>query len=199
MTTRLANVRERSLNSLLVLLLTTILYYNVKFCRAQLPAVCTNPVNFYNQICCPEPFVGAGPCGSKLLIPRGRCIKIAVNETTTDIRGNWPHYYDKICECEPQFGNFDCGECASGFIGVNCDEKIVRTRKLINHLSSDELNYLISTLYMAKSYPSRYVIVTNETKPATVPPMKVASVYNVFVWVHYYISKETYSKSLHVL
>lgn len=162
--------------------------------KAQLPAVCTNSWNFYQQICCPEPFIGAGPCGSNLALPRGQCISVTTDQSTTDIRGNWPHYYSKICECGSQFGNFDCGECASGFKGENCDEKVVRTRKFLNHLTSDELNDYISTMFMAKTFPSRYVAVVKETKPGVVPEMKVASVYHIFVWVHYYISKESYGK-----
>lgn len=163
--------------------------------QAQLPAVCTNPSNFSEQTCCPEPFVGAGPCGSLLVVPRGRCIVINnINQSTTDIRGNWPHYYGKICKCEPQFGNFDCGECASGFSGTSCNKRAVRTRKLINHLTEVELDDFVRTLYMAKSFPSRYVVIVNETQPGTVPLMKVSSLYDVFVWIHYYISKETYSK-----
>ena len=169
-------------------------YSFLTVCKAQLPAVCTNPSNFYDQICCPEPFVGAGPCGSNLLISRGKCVDITTNQTTTDVRGNWPHYYKKICECESQFGNFDCGECASGFKGVNCNEKIIRTRKLINSLSQSELDYLIKTYFMAKTFPSRYVAIVNESLPGTVPEMKTASVFNIFVTFHYYISKESYGK-----
>lgn len=175
------------------ILLGSLLLNGIGVCTALLPAVCTNPSNFYDQICCPEPFPRAGPCGSQLRVPRGKCTTIQTNQTVTDVRGNWPHYYNKVCKCNPHFGNFDCGECAFGFKGLNCDKRIVRTRKLLNHLSSKELNDLISTLYMAKVFPSRYVVITNETRPGTIPPMKVASVYNLFVWIHYYISKESYS------
>lgn len=177
-----------------VLLKALLLCFSLSSYRAQLPAVCTNPSNFYQQICCPEPFVGAGPCGSRLSPPRGRCIKVDINQTTTDVRGNWPHYYNRICECRPQFGNFDCSECAFGFKGVICNESVVWTRKLLNHLSEHQLDDLISTIYMAKTFPSRYVVIINETRPGIVPPMRVASLHNVFVWIHYYISKESYSK-----
>ena len=168
--------------------------YQISICRAQLPAVCTNPTNFHAQICCPEPFVGAGACGSLLAVPRGRCVAVDTNQTTIDVRGNWPHYYKNICECSGNFGSFDCGECASGYKGAKCDRKVVRKRRLLNHLSSEEMTELIDTLYMAKVFPSRYVVITKETRPGTIPPMSIISVYNLFVWVHYYISKNSYGK-----
>ena len=177
-----------------MLLEALLLCFTISSSKAQLPAVCTNPSNFYKQICCPEPFVGAGPCGSQLSPPRGRCIKIYTNQNTTDVRGNWPHYYNRICKCQPRFGNFDCRECAFGFKGVTCNESIVRTRKLLNHLSENELDDLINTLYMAKTFPSRYVVIINETRSGIIPPMRASSLHNVFVWIHYYISKESYSK-----
>ena len=48
---------------------------------------------------------------------------------------------------------------------------------------------------MAKVFPSRYVVITKETRPGTIPPMSIISVYNLFVWVHYYISKNSYGKA----
>ena len=160
---------------------------------AQLPAVCTNAENFYEHICCPEPFSGAGPCGSLLKPPRGTCVQINTTEQdTTDVRGNWPHYYNNVCECRPHFGNFDCGECAYGFKGATCDKRVVRKRRLLNQLTKDEIRDFVRALYMAKTFPSRYVVITRETRPGTIPPMKVGSLHDVFVWVHYYISKETY-------
>ena len=176
-------------------LLGLLSFYNITVCRAQLPAVCTNPTNFHDQICCPEPFPGAGPCGSLLSVPRGECVAIDTNQTTIDVRGNWPHYYNNICECSGNFGNFDCGECASGYKGAKCDKKVVRKRRLLNHLSPEEISELIDTLYMAKVFPSRYVVITKETRPGTIPPMSIISVYNLFVWVHYYISKNSYGKA----
>lgn len=161
---------------------------------AQFPAVCTNAENFHQQICCPVPFVGAGPCGSLLKPPRGKCVNITTEQDTIDVRGNWPHYYQNICECRPQFGNFDCGECAYGFKGAICDKRVVRTRRFINHLTKDEIDDFVRTLYMAKTFPSRYVIITRETRPGTIPPMRVGSIHDVFVWIHYYISKESYGK-----
>ena len=178
----------------MVIKLVAVLFCMTNISLAQIPAVCTSPSNFHEQICCPEPFVGAGPCGSWLAFPRGKCVYVDNDQATTNIRGNWPHYYSKICECRPPFGNFDCGECAHGFSGTSCDKKVIRTRKLLNHLSRNDVEYFINALYMAKSFPSRYVVIINETKPGTVPPMKVASLYDVFVWVHYYISKESYSE-----
>lgn len=173
---------------------TLLLLYVFGSCKALLPAVCTSPSNFHKQVCCPVPFAGAGPCGSHLSPPRGKCVRVNTNQTTTDVRGNWPHYFNKVCRCHPRFGNFDCGECSFRFTGATCNESIVRTRKLINHLTRQELDNLIDIFYMAKSFPSRYVVMTKETLPGTIPPLKVASVHDVFVWIHYYISKETYSK-----
>lgn len=177
-------------------LLGLLSFYHTRVCRAQLPAVCTNPTNFHDQVCCPEPSPGAGPCGSLLPVPQGKCVAVETNQTTTDVRGNWPHYYSNICECSGNFGNFDCGECAAGYKGAKCDVKVVRKRRLLNNLSPEELTELINTLYMAKGFPSRYVVITKETRPGTIPPMSIVSVYNLFVWVHYYTSKDSYGKCM---
>lgn len=181
-------------SAIFVLLRILLLYFTHDLTGAQFPAVCTNALNFYDQICCPEPFTGAGPCGSRLKPPRGRCIQISTKPNTTDVRGNWPHYYNRVCECRPHFGNYDCGECAHGFKGATCNKRVVRKRRFLNHLTKDEIYDFIRILYMAKTYPSRYVVIVGETIPGTIPPMKVASIQDAFVWIHYYISKETYGK-----
>jgi len=65
----------------------------------------------------------------------------------------------------------------------------------MNDLPPDELKEYVDILYAAKQHPSRYATIGRETLPGTVPPMyKNVTVYNLFVWIHYYISKETYGK-----
>ena len=162
-----------------------------------IPLVCSEPANFNQQRCCPEPFPGAGPCGSHLSTPRGNCVWVATESNTSDVRRNWPHYFNQICKCNAQFGNFDCGECEYGRRGEDCSEKYTKKRRFINNLSPDELQEYVDTLYAAKQHPSRYASISRETTPGTVPPMHTnVTVYNLFVWIHYYVSKETYGKIL---
>ena len=175
--------------------ITTLLLVLLDTVHALIPLVCSEPANFYQQRCCPEPFPGAGPCGSHLSTPRGNCVWVVTESNTSDVRRNWPHYFNQICKCNRQFGNFDCGECEYGYRGEECSEKYTKRRRFINDLPPDELKEYVDILYAAKQHPSRYASIGSETLPGTVPPMyKNVTVYNLFVWIHYYISKETYGK-----
>lgn len=170
----------------------------IPIAHGQIPLVCSEPLNFHLQRCCPEPFPGAGPCGSHLLIPRGNCVWVVTESNTSNVRRNWPHYFNQICKCNAQFGNFDCGECDYGYRGEDCSERYIKRRRLINDLYPEEIEEYVDTLYAAKRHPSRYASIKRETKPGIPPPLyRNVTVYNMFVWTHYYVSKETYGNTVY--
>ena len=183
-----------------VILSLAVIESYIPIAHGQIPLVCSEPLNFYLQRCCPEPFPGAGPCGSHLRIPRGNCVWVVTESNTLNVRRNWPHYFNQVCKCNVRFGNFDCGECNYGYCGEDCNEKYIKRRKLINDLSPKELQEYVDILYAAKRHPSRYASIKRETKPGIPPPLcKKVTVYNMFVWIHYYVSKETYGNSVYVM
>ena len=180
-----------------LILLPLYLKSYVPIAFGQIPLVCSETLNFHLQRCCPEPFPGAGPCGGHLPIPRGNCVWVVTESNISNVRRNWPHYFNQICKCNARFGNFDCGECNYGYHGEDCNERYIKRRRLINDLSPEELKQYVDTLYAAKRHPSRYASIKRETRPGIPPPLyKNVTVYNMFVWTHYYISKEAYGNSL---
>ena len=172
--------------------------------KAQIPEPCANANSFTSRECCPTPEnVGsasnAGPCGSSLTPSRGACVDIpnpyddTVNEN--DTRQNWPHFYfTRICNCSSNYGGYDCGECAFGYRGPNCDQKYIRQRRSTSELTDEEWRTYISQLRMAKSSTtSRYRVITsppdynNLAELQTVP----IGVYHSFIWFHHYVAKDT--------
>ena len=118
--------------------------------KAQIPTPCANAANFTNRVCCPTPDIGldAGPCGSNL--NRGECVSIGM-ESTGDPRDNWPRFYfTRVCMCNTssssKYGGYDCGECAFGYRGPNCDQKYIRQRRSTSDLSDQEWSTYIDQL-----------------------------------------------------
>ena len=111
--------------------------------KAQIPEPCANTNSFTRRECCPILTIAgrnAGACGSNL--NRGACVGIpnpygdVINET--DPRQNWPRFYfTRICNCSSNYGGYDCGECAFGYQGVNCDQKYIRQRRSTSNLTDE--------------------------------------------------------------
>ena len=118
---------------------------------------------------------------------------ITVNEN--DTRQNWPHFYfTRICNCSSNYGGYDCGECAFGYRGPNCDQKYIRQRRSTSELTDEEWRTYISQLRMAKSSTTyRYRVIisppdcNNLAELQTVP----IGVYHSFIWFHHYVAKDT--------
>lgn len=164
--------------------------------KAQIPEPCANAAKFTNRECCPTPNIGsdAGPCGSNL--NRGECVDNTMG-STNDPRENWPSFYfNQTCRCSTtgrsKYGGYDCGECAFGYRGPNCDQKYIRPRRSASSLSDLEWSTYIDQLRMAKfNFTSRYRVIT-APPPANLEELETVplTVYDLFIWLHHYAAKD---------
>lgn len=163
--------------------------------HSQIPASCADRNSISTKTCCPVPQITGvsdpGPCGKNL--GRGECRLIDeaedLSDSTTDVRRNWPHFFTRVCNCSDHYGGYDCGECEFGYRGDDCSERYSRERRSVTALDDAEWRVYIQQLKMAKTKPSRYVVILNETKPASELQYATLSVYDFFVWIHHYVAK----------
>lgn len=151
--------------------------------------------------CCP-PWEGDGSaCGANS--GRGTCEDVVVSVqphgpqypfSGLDDREDWPLvFYNRTCRCAGNFMGFNCGDCMFGYFGEKCNERRELLRRNIFHLSRAERVRLVSYLNLAKHTVSRdYVVVTGtyeEMRNGSNPMFAQVSVYDLFVWMHYYVSR----------
>ncbi|XP_051535147.1 tyrosinase-like [Myxocyprinus asiaticus] len=168
----------------------------------QFPRPCTNPEVLRSKQCCPVWPGDGSVCGVRS--GRGFCQDVTVSElpdgpqyphTGTDDRERWPLvFYNRTCQCAGNYMGFDCGECKFGYFGDNCGERRESVRRNIFQLSVTERQRFISYLNLAKtSISSDYVIATGtyaQMINGTSPMFADISVYDLFVWMHYYVSRD---------
>ncbi|XP_004550107.3 tyrosinase [Maylandia zebra] len=167
----------------------------------QFPRLCATQEALRTKECCP-PWEGDGSaCGASS--GRGTCEDVVVSAhpdgpqypfSGLDDREKWPLvFYNRTCQCTDNFMGFNCGDCMFGYFGENCNERRESLRRNIFHLSRAERLKLVSYLNLAKQTISRdYVVVTGtyrEMQNGTNPMFAEVSVYDVFVWMHYYVSR----------
>uniref|UniRef100_A0A3P9DCZ5 Tyrosinase n=1 Tax=Maylandia zebra TaxID=106582 RepID=A0A3P9DCZ5_9CICH len=167
----------------------------------QFPRLCATQEALRTKECCP-PWEGDGSaCGASS--GRGTCEDVVVSAhpdgpqypfSGLDDREKWPLvFYNRTCQCTDNFMGFNCGDCTFGYFGENCNERRESLRRNIFHLSRAERLKLVSYLNLAKQTISRdYVVVTGtyrEMQNGTNPMFAEVSVYDVFVWMHYYVSR----------
>ncbi len=150
--------------------------------------------NVIMEVCCPEPSADAGRCGSLLTPPRGQCVDVSEinprcvrNESVSDPRKNWPHFFSSLCKCEGNYYGYDCGECKFGYQGDNCNDPVMRKRKSLSTLSEEERTSYLDALKTAKhANYSRYLAIRSED------PLEIVQVplYDLFTWMHYYAGRE---------
>ncbi|XP_022594573.1 tyrosinase-like [Seriola dumerili] len=185
--------------SLLLVFFSFMLYFVP--CYQQFPRLCATQEALRTKVCCP-PWEGDGSaCGASS--GRGFCQDVEVSDRSDgpqypfsglDDREKWPLvFYNRTCQCAGNFMGFNCADCKFGYFGVNCDQRRESLRRNIFHLSRAERIRLVSYLNLAKQTVSRdYVVVTGtymEMENGSAPMFADVSVYDVFVWMHYYVSR----------
>ena len=178
-------------NSLKMFLFVLVASLLLQAAVAQIPAVCADRLSLETMTCCPT--TPHGICGEDA--GRGRCVDVNFprhSNQTTDVRVNWPHYYTRVCECDGNFGGYDCTRCKYGYYGENCSRKAILQRKALRDFTDEEWEDYIEILRLAKFHRSSFVAVLEETLPGTGEPAMATNVtiYNMMVWFHHYASKD---------
>ncbi|XP_071589450.1 tyrosinase [Heliangelus exortis] len=169
----------------------------------QFPRACANALSLLRKECCPLWSGDGSPCGERSR--RGSCQNILLSQAPlgpqfpfsgVDDREDWPSvFYNRTCRCEQNFMGYNCGDCKFGFTGPNCNERQVRTRRNIFQLSNREKDKFLAYLNLAKNTISQdYVIATgtySQMNNGSNPMFRNINVYDLFVWMHYYASRDT--------
>ncbi|XP_032253550.1 tyrosinase isoform X2 [Phoca vitulina] len=179
------------------------LLWSFRTSTGHFPRACASSKSLMEKECCP-PWRGDGsPCGR--LSGRGACQDIVLSNaplgpqfpfTGVDDRESWPSvFYNRTCQCFGNFMGFNCGNCRFGFWGPNCTEKRLLVRKNIFDLSVPEKNKFLAYLTLAKHTTSPdYVIPTGtygQMNNGSNPKFNDINIYDLFVWMHYYVSRDT--------
>ncbi|XP_054610758.1 tyrosinase-like [Dunckerocampus dactyliophorus] len=168
----------------------------------QFPRPCATRQALLTKECCPSWEGDGSACGASS--GRGFCQDVEMSDAPdgpqypyrgVDDREKWPLvFFNRTCQCTGNFMGFNCGDCKFGYFGENCNEKRQTLRRNIFHLSRGERIRLVSYLNLAKqTVSSDYVVLTGtyqEMDNGSNPMFANVSVYDVFVWMHYYVSHD---------
>uniref|UniRef100_A0A3B4TVV9 Tyrosinase-like n=1 Tax=Seriola dumerili TaxID=41447 RepID=A0A3B4TVV9_SERDU len=159
--------------------------------EAQFPHACTTQEALDRKTCCPL-WKDGSPCGQNS--NRGICAAPAREALTPfDYRVDWPSaFYTYVCKCFDKYDGFECGVCLPGWKGPNCTEPHLVERKEITDMNDTERESFLSNLDHAKHNTSnRYMILTsNDTTVFSNFKFHSATVYDLYVWLHYYAAKK---------
>uniref|UniRef100_A0A665TMI4 Tyrosinase n=1 Tax=Echeneis naucrates TaxID=173247 RepID=A0A665TMI4_ECHNA len=163
---------------------------SLKGAEAQFPHACTKPEALQTRVCCP--LWNGSPCGFNS--GRGVCAPHPAKDLPkpVDYRVNWPRaFYDSVCTCWGNYDGFDCSQCLPGWRGPMCMQRHHVERKEITDLTDSERDTFLSNLHQAKqTTSSRYTILTsNDTTVDGNYVFHNTSVYDLYVWMHYYSAK----------
>ncbi|XP_053475402.1 tyrosinase-related protein 1b [Ictalurus furcatus] len=181
------------------------MYFTVT--QAQFPRECVTPQVLRSATCCPSlTGLANDECGVRT--GRGRCMPVVVDwrphgpqypHDGRDDRERWPlRFFNRTCQCNTKFSGYNCGRCRYGFTGVNCDQRISVVRRNIMQMSPEEKRAFVNALDRAKRtvHPD-LVICTRRYQElfgldGNTVQCENVTVYNFFVWTHYYSVGKTY-------
>ncbi|XP_066535256.1 tyrosinase [Hoplias malabaricus] len=179
---------------------------SIHLSEGQFPRPCATVEALTSRQCCPLWPGDGSACGARS--GRGFCNDVVVLDLPdgpqfphagVDDRELWPlAFYNRTCRCAGNFQGFNCGECKFGFSGPTCAQRRENIRRNIFSLSQSEQQRFISYLNLAKTTVSQdYVIATatraqmQDMNGTLTPRFSNVSVYDLFVWMHYYVSRDT--------
>ncbi|KAM8976638.1 tyrosinase [Pelodytes ibericus] len=188
----------------MVPLVLVCLVFGFHSCYGQFPRACTSAEVLLRKECCPDWPGDGSPCGE--ISGRGTCEDVLLSNSSVgpqfpfsgiDDRENWPTvFYNRTCKCQGNFMGSHCGECKFGYTGPNCTIRKVMIRKGIFSLTTSEKNKFIAYLNLAKrSISPDYVIATGthaQMNNGSSPLFADTNVYDLFVWLHYYASRDAF-------
>nr|P55027.2 RecName: Full=5,6-dihydroxyindole-2-carboxylic acid oxidase; Short=DHICA oxidase; AltName: Full=Tyrosinase-related protein 1; Short=TRP-1; Short=TRP1; Flags: Precursor [Ambystoma mexicanum]AAC17168.1 tyrosinase-related-protein-1 [Ambystoma mexicanum] len=179
--------------------------------RAQFPRQCVTPEALRSGQCCPGLFPALTPdpadrCGAS--VGRGRCAPLQVDARPhgpqyphdgVDDREQWPtRFFNNSCLCAENFSGYDCGSCKPGWVGVNCNQRVLAVRRNILDLTAQERRRFIAALDLAKRTTHPHYVIASRRYAEIMGPdgnstqFENVSIYNFFVWTHYYSIGKTF-------
>ncbi|XP_072373280.1 5,6-dihydroxyindole-2-carboxylic acid oxidase-like [Scyliorhinus torazame] len=175
--------------------------------RGQFPRECVQLEVLLSGECCPGRAADPSDrCGSSL--GRGICADLRADPARhgpqyphdgLDERERWPlRFFNRSCRCAANFRGYNCGGCRFGWGGADCRRPLLVQRRDVLRLSPRERQRLVRALHLAKVTPHPELVVAtrhlaNITGPdGRSPQFQNISIYNLFVWTHYYSVSKTY-------
>ena len=167
--------------------------FAVRDAAAQIPTACADAESLSNLRCCPT--TPEGVCGADA--NRGACVTLdreGFSTETTDVRLNWPHFYTQVCQCNGNFGGYDCSRCTFGYYGADCSQKQLLPRRPLRDFSEEDWSDFRDVLRLTRTYDPGYVVLQEESIPgnASIATTNV-TLYGLYVWIHHYTAKDSQS------
>lgn len=192
------------MESTTVLLAASTLLLVLHASYGQFPRACSTVQVLLSKECCPVWSGDNSSCGE--VSGRGLCQDVVLSNSSVgaqfpfsgiDDRENWPIvFYNRTCQCQGNFMGYNCGECRFGYTGPNCTVGRNMIRKEIFRMTTAEKDKFIAYLNLAKRTISPdYVISTGtyeQMNNGSNPMFADINVYDLFVWLHYYASRDAF-------